>query len=168
LGCGWKLAVKLTSLETNLCATNNSYNAFIMELFAQQVTFQQNWEICCSLGMTPISLDSAYEQQCLSNLTKSSSWTGNHNYWTGGTQQGCRNSWGWCGSAAGPVGISDDIKWETGQPDNLGGRQDCIHLKNIQGAGLQMTDRNCTDRYILACKVIIDLVKFFWFFKTAR
>jgi hypothetical protein len=121
------------------------------------VTFKQNLETCCSLGMKPLTMDSAYEQQCLSNLTKSSNWTGNHNYWSGGTQQGCRNSWGWCGNTAGPVGISDDIKWETGQPDNLGGRQDCIHLKNIPGTGLQMTDRNCTDKYVLACKVEIEV-----------
>lgn len=118
------------------------------------MTFQQNWDICCSLSMMPMTLDSAFEQECLSNMTKVSGWTGNHNYWTGGTQQACRNSWGWCGNAAGPRGITDDVKWEVGQPDNLGGRQDCVHLKNVKGSGLLLTDRNCTDRYILACKVI--------------
>jgi len=54
-------------------------------------------------------------------------------------------------------GISDDIKWELGQPDNLGGRQDCGHLKNIKGSGLFLTDRNCTDKYILACKVRTEM-----------
>jgi hypothetical protein len=98
--------------------------------------------------MTPMTLDSVTEQDCLSKLTVSTNWTGNSNYWTGGT-------------AAGPSDIVDALKWESGQPDNLVGRQDCIHLKNIKGAGLRLTDRNCTDRYILACKVFDYLKKRF-------
>lgn len=117
------------------------------------MTWQSNWDTCCSLGMTPLNLDSASEQTCLSNLTKSSNWTGNHNYWTGGTQQDCRGSWAWCEGGAAPMSLSDDVKWASGQPDNLGGRQDCVHLQNIKDIGLMLTDRNCTDKYILACKV---------------
>jgi hypothetical protein len=103
--------------------------------------------------MRPLTLDTVIEQECLSNMTKSTNWTGNQNYWAGGTQKDCRDTWGWCGGAAGPRGISDDIMWDVGQPDNLGGRQDCVHLKNVKGKGLRLTDRNCTDKYILACKV---------------
>jgi len=103
--------------------------------------------------MAPLTLDSASEQECLSKLTLSVNWTGNYNYWTGGTQQDCRGSWGWCGAGAVPRGVADDLKWEVGQPDNLGGRQDCIHLKNFKASGFFLTDRNCTDKYILACKV---------------
>jgi len=86
-------------------------------------------------------------------MTKMTNWTGNQNYWAGGTQKDCRDTWGWCGGMAGSRGISDSIMWDLGQPDNLGGRQDCIHLKNVKGLGLRLTDRNCTDKYILACKV---------------
>lgn len=125
----------------------------------QQVTWQQNWDTCCSLGMTPITLDSVTEQDCLSRLTVSTNWTGNNNYWTGGTQKDCRGSWSWCGNTV-STDIADALKWEIGQPDNLGGRQDCIHLKNVNGTGLRLTDRNCTDRYILACKVF-DYFKIF-------
>jgi hypothetical protein len=103
--------------------------------------------------MTPLTIDSAPEQRCLSTLAKGSNWTGNFNYWTGGTQQDCRGSWAWCGGAAGTRAVDDSIQWEEGQPDNLGGRQDCIHLKNIKGSGFFLTDRNCTNKYILACKV---------------
>jgi hypothetical protein len=104
--------------------------------------------------MTPLTLDSVIEQECLSNMTKSTGWKGNHNFWAGGTQLDCRGLWRWCGGPAGIIEIADGIKWEQGQPDNLGGRQDCLHLKNVKGMGLRLTDRNCTDRYVLACKVL--------------
>jgi Lectin C-type domain len=118
----------------------------------RQVTWQKNLATCCSLGMTPLTLDSVSEQECLSNMM-STNWTGNYNYWTGGTQQECRGSWGWCGPGSVPRGVADDLKWEPGQPDNLGGRQDCVHIKNFNTSGLLLTDRNCTDKYIVACKV---------------
>jgi len=124
-----------------------SFNFFMIK-----VSWDQNWKTCCSLGMTPLSLDTVQEQQCLSNLTNSNL-TGNYNYWSGGTQQGCRGSWRWCGGGVVVKGIDDLVQWEKGQPDNKGGRQDCVHLKNQVGSGLFLTDRNCTDKYIFACKV---------------
>jgi hypothetical protein len=107
--------------------------------------------------MTPLTVNSVSEQECLSNISKSGNWKGNYNYWTGGTQQECRGSWGWCGADAVPRGVADDLKWEKGQPDNLGGRQDCVHLKVLESTGFMLTDRNCTDRYIFACKVVHNL-----------
>jgi len=100
--------------------------------------------------MLPLSLDSVQEQKCLSNLT-TGNLTGNYNYWSGGTQQGCRGSWRWCGASGAP--LDDLLLWEQGQPDNKGGRQDCVHLKKSNVSGLILTDRNCTDKYIFACKV---------------
>jgi hypothetical protein len=130
----------------------------------QQVSWKKNWEICCSLGMAPLTLDSASEQECLSKVTTDKDWKGNLNYWSGGTQQDCRGSWGWCGAGAAPRYVSDELKWEPGQPDNLGGREDCVHLKNYVMAGkLMLTDRNCTDRYIFACKVQSCHTNFIYF-----
>jgi len=102
--------------------------------------------------MTPLNLLSVQEQKCLSDVTKTN-WTLNFNYWTGGTQQGCRGSWRWCGGGG---GVFDDlVQWESGQPDNKGGRQDCVHLR-LNNSNFLLTDRNCTDKYILACKVEKD------------
>ncbi|CAB3368725.1 Hypothetical predicted protein [Cloeon dipterum] len=51
------------------------------------------------------------------------------------------------------TGIPTDIVWEVGQPDNKGGREDCIHLKVKNNTERTViTDRNCTDKYILACR----------------
>jgi len=99
--------------------------------------------------MSPLNVDSVQKQKCLSDVSKSN-WTLNFNYWTGGTQQGCRGAWRWCG---GPGTFDDLVQWEPGQPDNKGGRQDCLHLR-LNNSNFLLTDRNCSDKYILACQVI--------------
>jgi len=108
--------------------------------------------------MEPLLIENAIELECLSNLTKNGTWKGNYNYWTGGTQRDCRGSWSWCGSS-GAIVFNDNVTWDKNQPDNKGGREDCIHLKlkknNATGKPQEfvLTDRNCTDKYVLACKV---------------
>jgi hypothetical protein len=110
--------------------------------------------------MEPLLIESVRELECLSNVTNNGNvtWTGNFNYWTAGTQKDCRGSWSWCGKE-GARAFNDDVTWDKDQPDNKGGREDCIHLKlkknNATGQPQQfvLTDRNCTDKYILACKV---------------
>jgi len=91
-----------------------------------KVSWEKNWEICCSLGMLPLSLDSLQEQQCLTTLNA----TLNYNYWTGGTQQGCRGSWKWCGGEVVVRSVDDFLKWEKGQPDNKGGNAQTAELKS--------------------------------------
>jgi hypothetical protein len=52
------------------------------------------------------------------------------------------------------VGLSDNLKWEAGQPDNKGGREECLHIRFVQNVtGTILTDRNCTAKYIFACEV---------------
>lgn len=112
--------------------------------------------------MEPLVIESVNELQCLSNVTKNGTWKGNLNYWTAGTQtqRDCRGSWSWC-AKEGASPLNDDVTWEKGQPDNKGGREDCIHLKLTKNAAGNMTldfvltDRICTDKYVLACKVRI-------------
>jgi hypothetical protein len=123
----------------------------------QQMSWEQNRLTCCSLGMEPLLIDNARELECLSNLTIKGTWTGNFNYWTAGTQKDCRGTWSWCGKNGATV-VNADVTWDKDQPDNKGGREDCIHLKlkrNATGHPQEfvLTDRNCTDKYILACKV---------------
>jgi len=89
------------------------------------------------------------------NENKKGGWNYNLNFWTGGTTQECPGQWSWCGSQ--PIlGLSNDLKWEKGQPDNHGGREDCLHLRVVLNqTGIIITDRNCTSKYMLACEVKI-------------
>jgi Lectin C-type domain len=130
-----------------------------MSFCCEQVTWEKNWQMCCSLGMSPLAIDTLEEQQCLSNLTKSN-WKGNSNYWTGATQQGCRGSWSWCDpNGQKTFDPQTNLVWETGQPDDKGKNEDCIHMKLVAVTGktpssnFYLTDRNCSDRYIFACEV---------------
>jgi len=90
-------------------------------------------------------------------MIKLGGWNYNLNFWTGGTTQECPGQWSWCGSQ--PVlGLSNDLKWEKGQPDNHGGTEDCLHLRVVLNqTGIIITDRNCTFKYMLACEVNILL-----------
>jgi hypothetical protein len=107
--------------------------------------------------MEPLIIESTKELRCMNNLTTIGTWGGNFNYWTAGTQMDCRGSWSWCGSDGEKV-FNDDLTWDKNQPDNKGGKEDCIHLKlkkDLSGKPQEfvISDRNCTDKYILACKV---------------
>ncbi|XP_059474381.1 uncharacterized protein LOC132196029 [Neocloeon triangulifer] len=121
-------------------------------LFGNSIgTWRENYDKCCSLGMTPIIIETAQEQSCLSNFTNSN-WTLNFNYWTGGTQQGCRGRWAWC-SSSGLLDLNDNLTWSSGQPDNKAGNEECLHMRlNQNSSGVVLSDRNCTDKYVFACK----------------
>jgi hypothetical protein len=107
-------------------------------------------DICCSLGMQPLDITSKNEQLCLKNLTKTD-WKLNLNYWTAGTTRGCKDNWAWC-SSENPVGLADDLIWESGSPNS---KHDCVHMKikHKTSEGPILIARNCSDRFVFACKV---------------
>jgi len=120
--------------------------------------------------MKPLRIGSEKERVCLNNLTSGGiffnkysfrvnnynflgNWSYNYNYWTAGTQAGCPGQWSWCGLEGG-TGLDDNLLWEKGQPDNKGGKEDCVHLRIYSNStGVRLTDRNCTSKMIFACEV---------------
>jgi hypothetical protein len=157
LGFGWKRVEKPTCLGKNRFVEGYKKSHWDLICENNQMNWEQNRLTCCSLGMEPLLIENARELECLSNLTKKGTWNGNFNYWTAGTQKDCIGTWSWCGNDGATV-VNADVTWDKDQPDNKGGREDCIHLKLRKDAkGIPgefvLTDRNCTDKYILACKV---------------
>jgi hypothetical protein len=130
---------------------------FLKNNLIKQGNWDQNWNFCCSLGMEPIIIESRDEQNCLSNLTTSVNWQNNFNYWTAGTQRGCSGQWHWCGSSD-KAELKTELQWERFQPDDKGGNESCLHMRVFttgRDLGVKLTDRNCADRYVLACQVCL-------------
>jgi Lectin C-type domain len=134
-----------------------------------QATWEQNFHKCCSMGLKPIVFETQMELECLGNYTKSvkifvlglflknaiwsDGWKYNFNYWTGGTQRSCKGQWSWCAGAE-SITFLDNLKWAFNQPDNRAGGDDCVHMRFLQNTtGLVLADKNCSDKYIVACEV---------------
>ncbi|XP_059482052.1 uncharacterized protein LOC132200543 [Neocloeon triangulifer] len=123
-----------------------------MYLFSNQLgTWQQSWDTCNSLGMRPVWFQDASDMECLSNATKSN-WTLNYNYWTAGRSQGSWGQWAWC-TPNGPLILPDSLLWADGQPDNAIPDEMCLHLRvGKNGSDLALSDRNCSNKYVIACQ----------------
>ncbi|XP_065346169.1 uncharacterized protein LOC135943525 [Cloeon dipterum] len=110
---------------------------------------------CCALGMEALNIDSAAEQLGLTSLAGANkgNWTANFNYWTSGTWNGAPvKQWAWC-KPNGPTVFAKGLVWEPSQPDNKGGNESCVHFRfTLNSTGTILTDRNCTNKYIFACK----------------
>jgi hypothetical protein len=80
-------------------------------------------------------------------------WKYNFNYWTGGTARSCKGQWSWC-AGADSVAFPDNLPWALNQPDNRAGADDCVHMRFLQNAtGIVLADKNCSDKYVVACEV---------------
>ncbi|CAB3370367.1 Hypothetical predicted protein [Cloeon dipterum] len=111
---------------------------------------------CYSLGMESLNIDNAAEQQLLTRFSASyntTNWIANLNYWTSSTSKGSpEGQFSFC-EPTGPTIFSQDLSWERGQPDNKNGNESCVHFRFVLNAtGTVMTDRNCANRYVYACK----------------
>jgi hypothetical protein len=128
------------------------------------MSHEKNTEICCSLGMHPLSFESLIEQECFSSLLKctqnlqnlihnydqrcSDNWTKNSNYWTDGIKKD--SAWHW---SVANLTVPSTLQWDVSQPDNKNGNEDCLHVKLFPGVGVKLTDRSCSHKYIYACQV---------------
>jgi len=67
----------------------------------------------------------------------------------------CNSSFSWCSTPSEKIEqIAGNLAWDKLQPDNLGGNESCLHLKVLKTGGLKLTDKNCANKFIVACKVI--------------
>jgi hypothetical protein len=53
------------------------------------------------------------------------------------------------------IHLPENLIWGKNQPDNKAGADNCIHMRVLKNAsGIALFDKNCSDRYIVACEVI--------------
>jgi len=77
--------------------------------------------------------------------------------------QGCKGFWGWCaGSVFQP--FTANLSWDAGQPEFAKEKDNCLHLRIFQNSTeTLLSDRECKDKYIFACKA--KIVKIYNFIK---
>ncbi|XP_065346446.1 uncharacterized protein LOC135943712 [Cloeon dipterum] len=122
----------------------------------KNLSWFDSYQQCCALGMETLNLGSLSEQNMLTafSLTfNKDNWTANFNYWTSGTQKGAPvGNFSWC-DPGGPKPLVSSLIWQRGQPDNQGGNESCVHFRFVlNNTGTILSDRNCTNKYIYACK----------------
>jgi len=85
-------------------------------------------------------------------------WRLNYNYWTSSLKfnNSVDDTFRWC-EKDNPEVSSTVVQWQKGQPDNLGGNQRCLHMRILTNVSqVVVSDRNCSDKYVLACEVFIS------------
>jgi len=113
--------------------------------------------------MRPIILETTEEQKCLESL-EMEKWPKNYNYWTAGSQEGSFGYFNWC-SEQGPTKLDTDLVWANKAPNYKGPVKACMMMKfqkdKQDNITLQLSDRNCKDKYVFGCEVIkIDRLHF--------
>jgi hypothetical protein len=65
--------------------------------------------------------------------------------------------------------LTDNLTWAFNQPDNKAGGDDCIQIRIMQNAtGIALYDRNCSDKYVIACEVNCFFGPFNWFLQKTN
>ncbi|CAB3361884.1 Hypothetical predicted protein [Cloeon dipterum] len=121
------------------------------------VNWQTNHDKCCSLGMTPITMENENKKKCLENITKPSVWKHNYNYWTAARKTGMNGTFQlfeWCLPNATNFTTfgSTSSYWMPGQPRGTNG-ENCVHLQvNKSLSKVFLTARNCSNLYVFGCQ----------------
>ncbi|XP_059475015.1 uncharacterized protein LOC132196415 isoform X2 [Neocloeon triangulifer] len=115
------------------------------------VNWQENFDRCCSIGMTPIMIENDTKRQCLINLAKPPLWKYNAHYWTSGQRISANATFQWCLSNSTFSNVSNI--WQSGQPDNTNNSENCVHLNIDKTKGsVATTDKNCSNLYVFGCQ----------------
>ena len=87
--------------------------------------------------------------------TSEEKWPYNMNYWTSGRRIHSNNTFHWCLANETRQLASSGSMWAAQQPDNRNGSENCVHLEIPRNQNrTELTDRDCNDTYVFACKVV--------------
>jgi hypothetical protein len=79
------------------------------------------------------------------------------NFWTAGRRSENVSWFGrfeWCSLDSSAELSSATVTWQPGQPDNLSGQQNCLHLRILTNVSqIVISDRDCTSKFSFACQV---------------
>jgi len=81
-------------------------------------------------------------------LSKYNKTTQPGDFWTSGTDAGCESAHGWCSVNK----LFRETKWAPGQPDNLGGKENCVAV-SVENKAALLKDETCIQKFRYICEV---------------
>ncbi|XP_065335023.1 uncharacterized protein LOC135936209 [Cloeon dipterum] len=117
------------------------------------VTWEQNMERCCKLGMKPIGLELATDVKCLNSLIDDDYYKSRISrfYWTFGLRrtQEANSSYFWCSS-----GSNITTNWAPNEPNYAKNAfENCVRMEMSKAnKAVQLLDKNCAVLSVLSCQ----------------
>ncbi|XP_059481673.1 uncharacterized protein LOC132200308 [Neocloeon triangulifer] len=113
---------------------------------------EKNWQEaaaeCCNRNMQLLSIEDAQEVLCLSSMLARSNYGGfQSGWWTAGSDEFHENYFVWC-TASTTKNITSDFKFGSGEPNNMGGNENCIEMVVTGGTpptNVYFNDRTCVN-----------------------
>lgn len=97
---------------------------------------------CHDLGGRLVELETETEMKYIVDIIDKE-----NNVWIGASDDDIEGSWVWSSSQK----AVDVVTWQSGQPNNLGGNQDCMEI-----GLLKMNDENCFEENLYVCEMPVS------------
>ncbi|XP_059470982.1 uncharacterized protein LOC132193989 [Neocloeon triangulifer] len=113
--------------------------------------WQQNYDMCCKLGMEPITLDSPAKASCMKSFVNGNNWKYNTRYWTSGVRKKIGGSFLWCKNTSAPFPTN---MWGFSSPNTIiNGSGNCAQMQIVKGnSSILLEDKTCTFLSAFACQ----------------
>ncbi|XP_059468726.1 uncharacterized protein LOC132192674 isoform X2 [Neocloeon triangulifer] len=118
-------------------------------LFGSTVlNWDENFRMCCSLGMLPLMVENAWKRSCLQKFIDGPNWKHSSMYWTTGKRMD-KTSFMWYDKRA---NFSTNM-WKAGQPNNVNGSENCVMLRifKFDNYSVKLEDLNCQRLAVFSC-----------------
>lgn len=150
----FRMECKLVGIsnETKQCAPGWIQFQNSCYLFWRNTTlsFQDASTICGRYGAHLVFVETAAENTFIKQKLGKfpSAW-----WWMGIDDINTEGTWKYHGTDKVQVSFTD---WATGQPDNGGGNEDCVHFWFRDTHDIPWNDRSCTDTFLAVCEKEIN------------
>ncbi|CAB3386909.1 Hypothetical predicted protein [Cloeon dipterum] len=104
-------------------------------------------DLCCSLGLTLTSLESADKTKCFSKIVTRYAPLTVGDFWLSGTDLGCDSNFRWC--SLGRDFVDPELRWKQGHPK---AGLDCVYVEARNGS-MMLASANCDEQKLFVCEV---------------
>ncbi|CAB3380759.1 Hypothetical predicted protein [Cloeon dipterum] len=118
-------------------------------LFGSQIlSWEENFNFCCSLGMLPLTVEDDWKRSCLQDFIGGVKWPHSSMYWSTGKRLS-GNTFTWYDKR---VAFSPTL-WKAKQPNNVNGTENCVMLRifKFDLNSVKLEDKHCDKLAVSAC-----------------